>query len=414
MESYKISIEIAILVFPVIAFILTIPFLIHQYQKYGAIPFFKSVIFYSLILYLITAYFMVILPLPSKSLVSKLTTAYLQLKPFNFLNDIRLTTSFKVTTIKELLRFLNKPTVYTILFNFLLTMPFGFYLRYFFKKKWYQTIILTFLLSLFFELTQLSGLYGYYPRPYRIFDVDDLIINTTGGLLGHIFAPLLMFFLPSRDELEEKSYLKGQKVTLTRRFLSFFIDIIFVILLDVVIKIIFYNSFFENYTFLFSLPFYFIIIPLITKGQTIGKKIVKIKISGITKELTWYKLLFRNMLLLFFILFPFLWLNLLERHLHFQNKSHLFLIIRVIFLIIQLINILYYLKSIIHKENIFLYEKITNTKNVSTITVEKDSFSSEKLEESVEKSSSKEEKSTTSVDKKNNDIKSKKIASKKK
>ena len=378
MESYKISIEIAILVFPIVAFVLTIPFLIHQYQKYGAIPFFRSVIFYSLILYLLTAYFMVILPLPSKSLVSELKTAYLQLKPFNFINDIRLTTSFKVTTIKELLNFLNKPTVYTVLFNFLLTMPFGFYLRYFFKKKWHQTIMLTFLLSLFFELTQLSGLYGYYPRPYRMFDVDDLIINTIGGLLGHLFAPILMIFLPNRDDLEEKSYLKGQKVTLIRRILSFFIDIIFVILLDIIAKIIFYNSFFENYTLLFSLPFYFLIIPLIMKGQTIGKKIVKIKISGITKELTWYKLLFRNIILIFFILFPFLWLNLIEHNFNFKNKSYLFLIVRIVFLIIQLINIFYYIKSLMRKENIFLYEKITNTKNISTISVNKNFCDKEK------------------------------------
>ena len=199
METYKISIEVALLVFPFVAFLLTIPFLIHEYQKYGAIPLFKSIIFYSLILYLIAAYFMVILPLPSKAFVSKLPSIPLQLHPFNFINDIRLT-SFKIKTLKDLLNFLNKPTVYTILFNFLLTMPFGFYLRYFFKKKWYQTIIYSFFLSLFFELTQLTGLYGYYPKAYRLFDVDDLIINTTGGLLGHIFSPLLMLFLPKREE----------------------------------------------------------------------------------------------------------------------------------------------------------------------------------------------------------------------
>ena len=400
METYKISIEIAILVFPIVAFILTIPFLIHQYQKYGAIPFFKSVIFYSLILYLITAYFMVILPLPSKELVSKLKTVYVQLEPFHFITDIRMTTSIKITTIRELLNFLNKPTVYTILFNFLLTMPFGFYLRYFFKKKWYQTIILTFLLSLFFELTQLSGLYGYYPRPYRIFDVDDLIINTTGGLLGHIFAPLLMLFLPNRDELEKKSYSKGQKVSLTRRTLSFFIDILFVILFDVIIRIIFYNSILENYTLLFSIPLYFIVLPLITKGQTIGKKVVKIKISGVSKELTWYRLLLRNIILIFFIIFPFLWLNLIERLLNMKNKSKIFLIIRIVFLIIQLINIVYYLKSALNKENIFLYEKITNTKNISTISVDKNLSEEEKSTECVEKEKTEKEKSTISVDKK--------------
>ena len=33
--------------------------------------------------------------------------------------------------------------------------------------------IFSFLLSLFFEVTQLTGLYFLYPGSYRLFDVDD-------------------------------------------------------------------------------------------------------------------------------------------------------------------------------------------------------------------------------------------------
>lgn len=36
----------------------------------------------------------------------------------------------------------------------------------------------------FIELSQLSGLYGFYPCAYRHFDVDDLILNGTGLLAG--------------------------------------------------------------------------------------------------------------------------------------------------------------------------------------------------------------------------------------
>ncbi|MCG5648116.1 VanZ family protein, partial [Oliverpabstia sp. DFI.9.49] len=42
----------------------------------------------------------------------------------------------------------------------------------------YKTFILSFLLTLSFELIQRSALFGLYPRPYRLFDVDDLMINT--------------------------------------------------------------------------------------------------------------------------------------------------------------------------------------------------------------------------------------------
>lgn len=409
MESYKISIEVACLVFPFVAFLLTIPFLIYQYQKYGAIPLFKSIIFYSLILYLITAYFMVILPLPSKELVSKLKTITMQLQPFNFIKELNLTASFKISNIKDLLNFLNKPTVYTVLFNFLLTMPFGFYLRYYFKRKWYETIILTFLLSLFFELTQLTGLYGYYERAYRIFDVDDLIINTTGGLLGYILAPFLMIFLPSKDELEQKSYLKGQKVSLIRRSLSLTIDILFVLLFDLIIRVIFYNSKLEHLSLFLTSAFYFLILPLITKGKTIGKMILKTKISGLTKEITWYKLLLRNIILIYFILFPFIWLNFLKRHFPLA-QNNLFHALEILIIIFQIINILYYLKSFFHKENIFLYEKLTNSKNVSTISVDKISSKEDLSTEAVEKNAkklSKNKKSTKISSKKDESVKSK-------
>ncbi len=399
MDSYKVSIEIALLVFPFVAFLLTIPFLIHQYRKYGAIPFLKSVIFYSLVLYLIAAYFMVILPLPDKDLVSKLKPITPQLIPFNFIGDMHITT-FKIKTIKDLLVFLNKPTVYTVLFNFLLTMPFGFYLRYFFKKKWYHTIILTFLLSLFFEVSQLTGLYGYYPQAYRIFDVDDLIINTTGGLLGHIFAPLLMIFLPSRDKLEEMSYLKGKKVTLLRRVLSFLIDVMVVVVIDLIMRVILYNTLLEKFSLLVSISFYFVVIPLISKGQTLGKRLLRIKIGGISKEITWYKLLIRNIILVYLVLFPFLFISLVEYNFHFKLNS----IFKIVIFSFQIVNILYYLGSFFRKENIFLYEKITNTKNVSTIVVDNTLDNLEVSTEKVDKNNLKDKKIREGVKKdKNND-----------
>ncbi|GAA0226871.1 hypothetical protein GCM10008921_09530 [Metaclostridioides mangenotii] len=66
-------------------------------------------------------------------------------------------------------------------------MPLGISLRYFFKRNLKQTLIITFLVSLFFELTQLTGLYGIYIAPYRIFDVDDLMLNKLGGYIGYLF-----------------------------------------------------------------------------------------------------------------------------------------------------------------------------------------------------------------------------------
>ena len=50
MANYKYAIEIAILVFPVIAFFITFPYMVVQYFKYGSIPFLRTVIIYSFVL----------------------------------------------------------------------------------------------------------------------------------------------------------------------------------------------------------------------------------------------------------------------------------------------------------------------------------------------------------------------------
>ena len=55
--------------------------------------------------------------------------------------------------------------------------------------------------------------------------MDDLFINTIGGLVGHMITPLIVLFLPTSDELEEQSYQKGKCVTLLRRIIAFAIDV---------------------------------------------------------------------------------------------------------------------------------------------------------------------------------------------
>ena len=367
MNAYGIPIKFAIITFPFIAFILTIPFLIYQYRKYGAIPILKSIIFYSFILYLITAYYMVMLPLPSIEYVKKLNTPYTQLVPFQFIKDITATVSFDVTNFKDIINIFSHSTIYVVVFNFILTLPFGVYLKYYFNKKWYQTIIYSFLFSLFFELTQLSGLYGIYPRPYRLFDVDDLIINTLGGFFGHLITPLLTIFLPTQKELESISYKKGEKVTLLRRGLAFLIDVFFITLINVIVSILLYSSKLFFYSGLISILIYYIFVPLIGNGKTIGKKILRLDIASIKGNKKWYTIFIRYMILVLFILNPYIIVDILSLNRVPKFIINIYDIGTKIFIII---NVIYYMFIAKKKEKVFLYEKITNTKNVSIIEKE--------------------------------------------
>src|SRR5699024_7309442 len=84
--------------------------------------------------------------------------------------------------------------------------PFGVYLRYFFNQRsyWKRAFGLGFLLSLFFEITQLTGVYGIYNCHFRIFDVDDLLLNSTGTLFEFLNASIMLAVCPSRENVVEE------------------------------------------------------------------------------------------------------------------------------------------------------------------------------------------------------------------
>lgn len=84
--------------------------------------------------------------------------------------------------------------------NVVAFMPFGALIRWVVNQKtrWYQAVGYTFLFSLSVELLQLVARVG-------VFDVDDLILNTLGGLLGFwIYYILLLINRRSEQNAERK------------------------------------------------------------------------------------------------------------------------------------------------------------------------------------------------------------------
>lgn len=214
MHTYIDTIKQAGIIFPPIAVIFTIPYLIYNYKKYGSIWSLRIWIIYSFILYLICTYCLIILPLPTPEKVQTLNGYHTQLIPFNFIADIISRSHIQVSNPKSYLTVINNWAFLTTIFNIFMTLPFGFYLKYYFRNNLKQVILKTFLLSLFFELTQLSGLYFIYRGNYRLFDVDDLITNTIGGIFGFLLATTLSRILPTREEIDEKSLDRSKRISL--------------------------------------------------------------------------------------------------------------------------------------------------------------------------------------------------------
>lgn len=371
MSNYLIPIRSAFFIFPIIAALFTIPYVLTQYHKYGSIPSLRVVVVYSLILYLITAYFLVILPLPTIDEVMKLKTPTMQLIPFQFVIDLINNTSFVITNPSTYLKALTEPEVYQIFYNILLFVPFGVYLRYYFKCSFKKTILYSFLLSLFFELTQLSGLYGYYPRGYRLFDIDDLMINTLGGMVGYYLTEFVFKILPSRDKLDQYAYTIGENITVWKRITNLIIDFTLVGTFTIITTAI--CCLFREVSILFIekivVFIYFVIIPSLSKGQTLGKKFLNMRLVTLnTAKPKTYQYFFRYFILYEFIFpLPFYLLYGLSSISHFFEQKTLFMFggIAVIFLV----TFLYYFTSFVHmlKGEWLWYEKLSRTQNRSTI-----------------------------------------------
>ncbi len=225
MDRYFSVIRQAFYFFPVIAFLFTIPYLIYNYRKYGSIWSLRILIVYSFVLYLMTVLFLTSLPLPDWQSVKNMSGPRAQLVPFAFVSDIIRRSHFSLTEPSTWLTAMKTTAFKEYIANILMLVPFGMYMRYYFKRSFWQTVGLSFLFSLFIETTQLTGLWFLYPRNYRLFDVDDLMSNTLGGLLGYVLLSPVIRFLPSRSKIDQASYLRGQTVSIFRRLVALGIDL---------------------------------------------------------------------------------------------------------------------------------------------------------------------------------------------
>lgn len=364
MENLSYAIKVGFMLFPLLALLFTLPYMIKNYHKYGSINLFRSIIVYSFILYMLVAFFLTILPLPSFETVVNSSGLKIQYIPFKFVSNLILKSCFNITDPTTYINALKQEVFYYPFFNILLTVPFGFYLRYYFKKSKWEVIIYSFILSLFFETTQVTSLYGIYPSPYRVFDIDDLFLNTLGGFIGYLITPFLSFILPNRDRIDEVSLIYGEKVTLLRRFIAFFLDLVLGALLYALFCfIVAIDMSFSLYS-IFMLV-YLCIVSIVTKGASFGKKIVKIKVvktdgndSDVPSLLLRY--LFR------FLIYEESLLIIPWAYTSFNMSVNIYIALCVLLFIVLLV----YLDSLFYykKNKKFVYETLTKTIVTSTLT----------------------------------------------
>ena len=294
MSEYIEVIRMAVSYFPLIALVTSVPFMLLEYHRFGALSFFKGTVVYSFVLYMTCAYCLVILPLPDVETVAGYTSPWCNFIPFRAVYDFFRDSPFRLTQPSTWLQSLRHKSFYTVAFNLALTLPFGMYVRYYLRAGWKKTLLLTFLLSLFFELTQVTGLYFIYPRPYRLCDVDDLITNSLGGLLGWVCAGPLLKVLPSREAVESDALRRGRRVSGLRRTVALFLDLFLFGMLSLLFYLPRLLPFWEVLALTFTL--YYIVLTHLLGGSAPAEAFLRLRIADAREKNCLWRLILRRLL----------------------------------------------------------------------------------------------------------------------
>ena len=206
---------LALAVWPFVAAMLTIPVLAVLYHRYNRIHFAQVVVAYGTVLYAIGLVCFTLYPMPEDPVAYCATHHFSpQLDPLQFVADVRADGWSAMAQLG---------------LNVVFFLPLGFIAGRVFRWRFRAALPFAFASSLAIELMQLSGALGLFPCSYRLFDVDDLLTNTLGAVLGFLLALALNRRFPVR----EPDLTMVTHPGLVRRLVAFVIDMTLVTIVAV-------------------------------------------------------------------------------------------------------------------------------------------------------------------------------------
>ncbi|WP_233459076.1 VanZ family protein, partial [Amycolatopsis acidiphila] len=276
--TYLLPLTTALMLFPLVALVIMIPAAVVSYRRRGRAGGRTTMVFYTFVFYLLAIAMQTVIPLPSNSAycTEPSYASSPQLRPFYFLEVVAQRAHGHWSPVA----IMHNPAVWTTSLNIVMLLPLGVFLRYAQRLRFLPTVLIGFGVSLFFELTQLTGLWFVYPCPYRLFSVDDMILNTVGAAAGWLLAGPLAKLLPELDpERDRRRY--AAKVTVPRRLLALITDLVaYTVLLAFVFGLL--TLFGENLdhrgTLILVLGLvWFVLVPTLT-GSTLGKRAMLLRV----------------------------------------------------------------------------------------------------------------------------------------
>jgi glycopeptide antibiotics resistance protein len=209
---------------------LFVPILVIQFRRYGRLSVARLVGAAAASIYGVAVVAYTLFPLPVDT--GRTCAPPVQLIPFHVIADIS-----RETAGLPLRSVLVSAPVLQFVLNIALFVPWGVLVRRFFSRGIVFAIVSGLGLSLLIETTQYTGIWSLYGCAFRLADVDDLIANTGGSLVGALVAPLVLWWMPKGGELRQRR-LEARPVTVRRRLLGMFLDWAFFSMLGTVFSLL--------------------------------------------------------------------------------------------------------------------------------------------------------------------------------
>lgn len=197
----------------VVGIVLFVPFVAISYRRRGRLTVGRFLLWAAALVYFWAIWTYTLLPLPD---AENYVCAGVNLNISAFVDDLRGARSLTDFAVLQLA------------LNVLLFLPLGFFLRVLGGRGILVAFVTGLLVSLTIESTQLTGVWGLYPCAYRVFDVDDMLTNTVGAVLGSLVALIVPRRWRVRRSTDAGS--RPHPVTRGRRLLAMFCDLLGVVL----------------------------------------------------------------------------------------------------------------------------------------------------------------------------------------
>lgn len=191
---------------------LFVPFVVVSYRVRGRLSATRLFVWFAALVYFWAIWSYTLLPLPSPETI---TCAGTNLDPLRFVDDVRGALGPPRATLTD-------PAVLQLALNVLLFVPLGFFIRLLGNRGIPTAAVVGLCVSAVIETTQLTGVWGLYPCAYRVFDVDDLLMNTLGAVCGSVIAVLI-----PRERRGIRAHVEAvmpREVTRGRRLLAMLCD----------------------------------------------------------------------------------------------------------------------------------------------------------------------------------------------